>query len=144
MHSIEGRFLAAIPPEYAGRLAVVLLSFASFVLIWLMFAKRPTSSRSQAEALAEHVSVKTAKTELATRIVSTVHAVVVAQGAVRAVLFDDSLRHDMGGTSDALSVYTAVALAYFLGDVLICCVQFESYGYSFLFHAVGGFVCFFW
>jgi hypothetical protein len=27
---------------------------------------------------------------------------------------------------------------------LICCVQFESYGYSFLFHAVGGFVCFFW
>ena len=142
--SIEGQLLRAIPPEYAGRLAVILISFASFVLLWLLFAKRPTSSRSKAEAVAEHVSVKTAKTELATRIVSTVHAVVVAQGAIRAVLYDESLRHDMGGTSDALSVYTAVALAYFLGDMLICCVQFDTYGYSFLFHAVGGFVCFSW
>mmetsp|Transcript_38693 Transcript_38693/g.60333 ORF Transcript_38693/g.60333 Transcript_38693/m.60333 type:complete len:310 (-) Transcript_38693:1726-2655(-) len=134
-------------------LQVMMASFTVFCLIWFGIAKRPTSNR-----IREKYNLKNAvgdpsnqydpisgqshrffKAELATRVLSTLHAVIVCYGAVHSLLSEPELYADMlWKTSPVCTFYFAVSMAYFIGDIILCVVMFKEYGTLFLIHALCG------
>ena len=152
----EERLLSSVPPEWAGPLLVIIASFAMFCALWMLIAKRPTSRRilkkfklqPATEDCYSQFCPKTGsshrffKAELATRVVSTVHACICCNGALRCLwmeregLFDDMLWK----TLPATKFYFSISLAYFIGDLLVCSVQFREYGVLFVLHALSSLV----
>jgi len=146
--------MQSVPKEWAGPLAVVIVSFLFFSFLWFGIAKRRTSERivrkNQLSTAPKNshmkydplhgVSHRSVKAELATRIVSSTHAAVCCFGALSTLLaegpelWDDTLWR----TSSRMRFYFAVSIAYFIGDVLICVVLFQDYGIEFFIHALCG------
>eukprot|EP00040_Diaphanoeca_grandis_P017293 m.89998 g.89998 ORF g.89998 m.89998 type:complete len:319 (+) comp26354_c0_seq4:377-1333(+) len=98
----EADMIRGFPPELAGRLSVVLISFMAWFLLWLALSKRKVSKRV-IEVVETKLQKKTGKVtstsgvhavtpttgpsigieqvELATRVVGLLHAVIVSYGA---------------------------------------------------------------
>ena len=135
-------------PSYAPKFATIIVSFLGFMLIWVILNSRPITKRLGKSAVTQKLSFRVHKAELATRVVSTVHAIVVTQGALRVTYFEGwrLLGTNVGftETSDAAAFYVCISAAFFIGDFIICCVQFEEYGYNFLMHAICGLGTFFY
>ena len=56
------------------------------------------------------------------------------------MFFDDRWEGlNLEWSSKVMVFYTAISVGYFVGDLIICLVQLEDYGVSFLFHATCGF-----
>ena len=138
----ENGWMNGWDPSFAPKFATILFSFLTFLLIWVVFNARPNTKRLEKSAAQQKVSFRIHKAELATRLISTVHAAFVGQGVLRVLYFDGQrLRAENNGfteTSDTAALYFCVSVAFFIGDFLICCVQFEDYGYGFLLHAICG------
>jgi hypothetical protein len=98
----EENLLAGIPPDWAGPLTVIGISFAIFFICWFLIAKRPTSERILNKYRLRHAvadpdrfydplsgqSHRIFKSELATRTLSTVHAIICCFGAARTLYLD--------------------------------------------------------
>lgn len=74
----EEDLLDAVPARLAGPVVVTLCTFGLFTLLWMLLAKRTTPERVQ-EASKKAGSIRTVKAEMATRVVSIIHATIVAQ-----------------------------------------------------------------
>lgn len=141
----EARFMHKIDsnPRLASRLATILTAFLVFLGIWVIFNGRPMTKRLEKSAEKQRLSSRVHRAELPTRIISTVHAVFVSQGVLRCLYYEgDYLFSDGNGftkTSETAAFYFCISVAFFIGDLLICCVQFEEYGWSFLGHAIAGY-----
>lgn len=84
MASFESQLMAGVPARLAGPLSVCMASFATLALVWMVLAKRPLTKRLEAEASErQSAGVKTVKAELATRIISWIHAAVVGVAGLR-------------------------------------------------------------
>mmetsp|Transcript_132 Transcript_132/g.251 ORF Transcript_132/g.251 Transcript_132/m.251 type:complete len:332 (-) Transcript_132:158-1153(-) len=151
--SYEEQLLASIPEEWAGPLAVVILSFFFFSFVWFGLAKRRTSDRivrkNHLETAPKNshmkfdprngISHRSLKAELATRVVSSVHAAICCYGALSSLWWEPELSVDMlWKVSPRARFYFSVSISYFIGDVLICIVLFQDYGIEFLIHALCG------
>ena len=152
--SVEEYLLSSVPAEWAGPLMVMLVSFMVFAGMWLALAKRPTSQRIAKEKKLHRAvddpysfydpssgqSHRFFKAELATRIVSTIHAALVCYGAAMGLYTHRNMFQDMlWATSPIVRFWYSVSLAYFLGDILLCVVMFREYGFMFTFHGICAF-----
>eukprot|EP00041_Stephanoeca_diplocostata_P028063 m.784374 g.784374 ORF g.784374 m.784374 type:complete len:293 (+) comp23298_c3_seq5:140-1018(+) len=146
-------------PEYAAKLGTTLSSFVLMVLCWLLLSRRPTSHRlqqhvsqldSKAKDAASKPSISVEKSELATRVISHVHAIVVSYGAAVFLYRVFVLGERWDGTGERpqayqiMDFYVSFSIAYFIGDTMMCIVLYENYGPGFLFHAICGLICFSW
>ncbi|KAJ1488598.1 TLC domain-containing protein [Baffinella frigidus] len=152
---LEDALISGVPLEWAGPLLVMAVAFVGFLLVWMLSAKRPTSERlvrkynlkvaqgdpnNKFDPVSGH-TVRFFKAELATRIVSTLHALIACAGAARCLHMSPALYEDMlWTTSNSARFYFSISMAYFLGDILVCLVMFREYGPLFMLHAVCGLV----
>eukprot|EP00802_Teleaulax_amphioxeia_P011319 Tamp_11351.p1 GENE.Tamp_11351~~Tamp_11351.p1 ORF type:complete len:429 (+),score=51.08 Tamp_11351:174-1460(+) len=151
----EDELLAAVPPSWAGPLMVMHVSFFAFACLWFVIAKRPTSRRilhkyKLQTALEDRYSQfdpksgsshRFFKAELATRVASSVHASVCCYGALVCLLGENSLAEDkLWNALPRTTFYFSISIAYFIGDLLICSIQFREYGVLFVLHAIASLI----
>ncbi len=100
--STEESILLSIPQDWAAPLTVIFVSFTCFTVCWFLIAKRPTSERLLIKHRLRHArsdpdrfydprsgqSHRIFKSELATRALSSVHAIICCAGASRALHLD--------------------------------------------------------
>ena len=142
-------FQEVLDDDVARKLAVILLSFVAFHALWLAFYVRRTSHRIRRK-INHHghgvLSIRLERAELATRMASTVNALILFVGGLRLLLDRDShlFVEDWFAPESWPALVTpckpaafvaCIACGYFLGDISMSAILYEEYGMQFLVHA---------
>eukprot|EP00004_Rigifila_ramosa_P025150 TRINITY_DN7478_c0_g1_i2.p1 TRINITY_DN7478_c0_g1~~TRINITY_DN7478_c0_g1_i2.p1 ORF type:complete len:268 (-),score=69.96 TRINITY_DN7478_c0_g1_i2:50-808(-) len=119
------------------------VALASFFLWTALYNLAPILCGLLLRSVPEYAAASPAgKMTVQVSLVSTTHALVVVQGALRA-LQDPALAADhVWGQSALAEFYCKVAIGYFVWDTSICILNFKDYGVGFLVHGVGCFFCY--
>lgn len=117
-------------------------------LVWIVFFIRPTSLRLAHKAEKENLSLRIARAELATRIVSIVHAIITSVVSFLLILKDPIVSinnpSDFSGwpklelTSPMATNLCLYSLSYFVADFMLCSILFKENGFPFWIHAAIG------
>lgn len=76
------------------------------------------------------------KVEWKARMIGTLHAIIVIQGACRALSMPELLEDRIRGYNDHSLFYSSVATGYFLWDTIRCFQHYSVFGFAFTLHAV--------
>eukprot|EP00004_Rigifila_ramosa_P025151 TRINITY_DN7478_c0_g1_i3.p1 TRINITY_DN7478_c0_g1~~TRINITY_DN7478_c0_g1_i3.p1 ORF type:complete len:185 (-),score=43.21 TRINITY_DN7478_c0_g1_i3:338-847(-) len=109
------------------------VALASFFLWTALYNLAPILCGLLLRSVPEYAAASPAgKMTVQVSLVSTTHALVVVQGALRA-LQDPALAADhVWGQSALAEFYCKVAIGYFVWDTSICILNFKDYGVGFL------------
>jgi len=118
--------------QNAHNLSHIFLSFLQWTTLYLVIYSRPTSQRIIDSG---HPSPRFKRQELAVKITSIVHAVIVTWYA------NEALREM--GPNLSLYVFSTegqrlanISTGFFVADLILCLVLLDEYGLEFLIHAV--------
>jgi hypothetical protein len=145
-NGFELQLMYMLHANVAHRVSVVLFSFIFFTLLFLLIYSRPTSERVRRNAGVKKVGVRTYRAQLATKLVSFIHASIVSLGSISLLSSRNELKlwdklfepfwPVYNGNEDEVIFYACVSTGYFIADFILCVVQVEEHGVAYVLHAI--------